>query len=218
MGRRLRERKPRTVKVIGPKVDEPEDFEEDDDEETDEKSSVELEEESEGESQEESEDESQEEEQEELPKQSKGRGRGRGQSTKDSKPPKRKSRSIDKTNLTKKRRLAASAGERAARRDAELAAQQVVLLQAQVEQLQQRVGSEQQPTYRATPGFLEPRRQATHNTTQSAVLRFAAQNLRADAIEELAATLEGMPHPVVIDNPLAHVQTPGTLQGSEEVD
>jgi hypothetical protein len=191
MRRRLRERKPQPVQTADSEVEQPEDSEE---------TAEESEEESEQESEEEFEDE----------ERSRDKGRGRSQARK---PGKRKSCRAGQTSGRKKPRRGTVAD---AQREAELAARQVAVLQARVDQLEAQ--AQQQQSYHMTPGPPEPRPQATQNTAQSAILQFAAQNMRADAIDRLAAALQNTPRSGAIDNLLAHLHTPGIPQLSGEVD
>jgi hypothetical protein len=208
------------TEAASPKVPKPKEYQEDDDEETEDESEEDDDEETEDESE-----EAEDEEQEEVPqKRKKGRGRGGRQVTKDSEPPKRKQRSAYQKKPPKRRRLGPVA---ATQTDAREAAQKITVLKAQVERLQMQVSSEQQHPTRELPG---PQPHATHNTTAAAILRFTAQHMRAnaveviaqmraDAVEELAAAITNTPQSEAVDSIMAHLQqTPGMPQQSEEVD
>jgi hypothetical protein len=217
LGRQLRPRKPRA------KVAEPKEYQAVDDEETEDESEEDDDEETEDESE-----EVEDEEQEEVPQQrNKGRSRGGRQVTKDSKPPKRKKRSAFQKKSPKSRRLGTVAEGRATQTGERKVVQQISMLKAQVERLQMQVSSEQQHPTRGLPG---PGPHATHNSATAAILRFTAQHMRAnavevmaqmraDAVEELAAAITKTPQSEDVDSMLAHLQqTPGMPQRSEEVD
>jgi hypothetical protein len=211
MGRQLRERKPQAVKeVAAQKVQVFEDSDEvDDDEDSDE--GADDEDSDEG-ADDESEDDSEETEEEEkrVVPQPRGTGRGRGR--------KRRQGRAGRKKPLKKRRVGTMAEERADQTPAPEATQEVALLKAQLAQLQRQVGLEQsQPTgpSRRLPD-LQPL--STHNTTAAAILRFTAQNMRAAAVEQLAATIVNMPGSTEVDSLLARLPTTGRAQSPDEVD
>jgi hypothetical protein len=201
MGRWLRERKPRAVKeVAARKVQVREDSDKgDDDEDSLESEDDESEDESE---------ETEEKEQEEVP-QTRGTGGGRGR--------KRKQGRADRRNPPKKRRRGTVAKERAAQTHAPEALQ-VALLKSQVAELQLQIGHEQQQPKGSPRSLPDLQPLATHNNQAAAILLFTAQNMRAAAVEQLAATIANTPRSKEVDSFLASLPTTGRPQNPDEVD
>jgi hypothetical protein len=77
--------------------------------------------------------------------------------------------------------------------DLEDATQKVAKLSDELERLRHQMGLQQRLPNRARPDSVGLHGRATSNATAAAIMRFTAQQVRADAIEDLAAVLYGTP-------------------------